>query len=259
MGTPRITKILIGPTDSALLNTHIRPFTYQKEWLDRNKAGGSPPSHSSVGLDAHRLSQLRDCVYGSLSGTLSVGTRGTVNLGQALIFWCEWVAETPAYSNFAAVRRLMLHIQNQLQFNSSIGSPESSRWDGYGLYCHLRGTIPRRSFLHVRFICLHLASPNPLCFISVLLTVVPTTLSSGENCLNHNPSLLFSTVSLRVAAMGAPNNTSLGLGITFPTLAVMSVCARFYARRQKKMKLWWDDYLVLPGLVSHMSSKTHRS
>ncbi len=50
--------------------------------------------------------------------------------------------------------------------------------------------------------------------------------------------------------MGAPTSTSLGLAITFPALATIAVCARFWARHQKKMKLWWDDYLILPGLVN---------
>ena len=54
--------------------------------------------------------------------------------------------------------------------------------------------------------------------------------------------------------MGAPNSTSLGLAITFPTLAILSVYAKFYARRLTKAKLWWDDYLLLPGLVSQMLS-----
>lgn len=49
--------------------------------------------------------------------------------------------------------------------------------------------------------------------------------------------------------MGAPNDTTLGLAITFPILAVLAAMARLWARNRKKMKLWWDDWLILPGLV----------
>ena len=40
------------------------------------------------------------------------------------------------------------------------------------------------------------------------------------------------------------------LATVLMVLAIGAVCLRFYARRIKKAGIEWDDYLIIPALVS---------
>lgn len=61
--------------------------------------------------------------------------------------------------------------------------------------------------------------------------------------------LIVDIQSSKYLVMVVPSTTSLGLGITFPVVAILAVCDRYWARHQKKLWLWWDDYSILPGLL----------
>ena len=57
----------------------------------------------------------------------------------------------------------------------------------------------------------------------------------------------------RELAGGSIATTNLILDIVFPSLAILAVAARFYARRLKRISPGVDDWLVLVALVLHMA------
>ena len=41
----------------------------------------------------------------------------------------------------------------------------------------------------------------------------------------------------------------IGVGVIFPVLGTIAVALRFKVKSARKVGLWWDDWLILLGLV----------